>query len=388
MSIAEVRTFRVWGTLPAAFPFEERAANLADAYAELDHGAGDISGPFDAAYVEVVDDGGTAGLFGPIDRAQALIINDRLGPFLAGREASAIELLHDQMLRLDRHGRSGAFVKAVSAVDCALWDLKGKTRGEPVYRVLGGPTRPSVPAYASTLGYSVEPDAAARRAEELKAEGYEAQKWFFRFGPRHGAEGVDRNMAMAHAVRDAVGPHYRLMFDAVMSWTLPYAAEMVRKLAAVSPAWMEEPVPPERVGELAELRRASSVPIATGEHVFTRWQTAELLRNGAVDWLQNDPDWTGGITEQVKICALASSFGVPVVAHGHSLLPALHVAAAQAPTTVPMVEFLVNWQPVRQYFHKPWRAPEQGLVALPEAPGLGFELDEDKIEGRATVSFS
>lgn len=388
MSIAEVRTVRVWGTLPEAFPFEERAANLVDAYAELAFEAEFIDGEFGALYVEIVDDGGVSGIFGPIDRDQVLLINDRLGPFLVGRDPLAIELLHDQVMRLDRHGRSGSFMKAVSAVDCALWDLSGKARGEPVYRLLGGPTRPSVPAYASALGYSVEPDRAAQRAEELKAEGYEAQKWFFRFGPRHGATGVERNLAMAHAVREAVGTHYRLMFDAVMSWTLPYAAEMVRKLEAVSPTWMEEPVPPERVGELAELRRASAVPIATGEHVFTRWQTAELLRNGAVDWLQNDPDWTGGITEQVKICALASSFGVPVVAHGHSLLPALHVAGAQAPTAVPMVEFLVNWQPVRQYFHKPWRAPEKGRVALPDAPGLGFELDDDKIEGRETVGSS
>jgi L-alanine-DL-glutamate epimerase-like enolase superfamily enzyme len=388
LSIERSNIVRVAGALPDAFVFEERAANLVDAYAKLDHGAYDISGEFSALYVELTDAGGATGIFGPIDREQALIISDLLGPFMVGRGAFGIELVHDQMMRLDRHGRSGSFMKAVSAVDCALWDLAGKVRDEPVYRLLGGPTRTSVPAYASALGFSVEPDRAARRAEGLKAQGFEAQKWFFRFGPRHGAEGIEKNLAMARSVREAVGSHYRLMFDAVMSWTKSYAAEMLRKLEAISPYWMEEPVPPERVAELADLRQASTVPIATGEHVFTRWQTAELLRNGAVDWLQNDPDWTGGITEQMKVCALASSFGVPVVAHGHSLLPALHVAAAQAPTTVPMVEFLVNWQPVRQYFHKPWRAPERGLVSLPDTPGLGFELDEDKIDSRETVRFS
>jgi len=101
--------------------------------------------------------------------------------------------------------------------------------------------------------------------------------------------------------------------------------------------------------------------------------------------VQTDPDWTGGITEQVKICSLASAFGVPVVAHGHSLLPALHVAGAQSPTAVPMVEFLIQWQERKQFFHKPIYRPEGGGVRLPELPGLGLVLDEGKIETREAV---
>ena len=117
----------------------------------------------------------------------------------------------------------------------------------------------------------------------------------------------------------------------------------------INPTWMEEPIPPERVSEFVKLKASSRVPIATGEHVYTRWQSKELLVNGAVDYLQNDPDWTGGITELVKICALASAFEVPVVAHGHSLLSALHVAASQSPVVVPMVEYLINHQPNKQF---------------------------------------
>jgi L-alanine-DL-glutamate epimerase-like enolase superfamily enzyme len=92
-------------------------------------------------------------------------------------------------------------------------------------------------------------------------------------------------------------------------------------------------IPPERVESWAAIRSASRVPLATGEHVYTRWQVKELLVNGAVDYVQTDPDWTGGITEQVKICDLASSFNIPVIAHGHSLMPALHIAAAQSPAS-------------------------------------------------------
>jgi L-rhamnonate dehydratase len=187
---------------------------------------------------------------------------------------------------------------------------------------------------------------------------------------------------MAHAVREAVGPGYVLMFDAFWGWDLAYATAMVQQLEEVQPRWMEEAVAPERVGSLRRLREASGVPIATGEHVYTRWQTKELLVAEAVDVLQNDPDWTGGITEQIKICALASAFEIPVVAHGHSLLPALHVAGAQPPSTVPYVEFLLRYQEVKQFFQQTIYRPENGSVTLPDLPGLGLALDESKIERR------
>ena len=338
-----------------------------------------------ALYVEIQTDEGLTGIFGPIQRPQAFIIDNDLRPYLIGRDPLATELLQDQMMRLNRHGRSGVYMTGISPVDCALWDLKGKAWGKPIYRLLGGPTRPEVPAYVSTLGYSVDPDEAAKTAIEFVGKGFTAQKWFFGYGPGQGQEGFEKNVAMAQAVRDAVGPNYRLMFDAFMGWDVTYATQMLHALEPLNPTWMEEPIPPERVTEFRKLRRASKVPIATGEHVYTRWQTKELLVNDAVDWLQTDPDWTGGITELTKICALASSFEVPLIAHGHSLLAALHVAGAQSPATVPMVEYLYATQPLKQYFHKPAYVPEDGVVQLPELPGLGLVLDEAKIEERRQI---
>jgi L-alanine-DL-glutamate epimerase-like enolase superfamily enzyme len=217
--------------------------------------------------------------------------------------------------------------------------------------------------------------------------GFAAQKWFFRHGPGDGAKGKEKNLAMAQAVREAVGAHYMLMFDAFMGWTVPYATEMVKALEPLNPTWMEEPIPPERIGGLRKIRQAARVPVATGEHVYTRWQVKELLVGEAVDVLQTDPDWTGGITELTKICALASAFEVPVVAHGHSLLPALHVAGAQSPTTVPMVECLIRSQENKQFFHKPIYRPEDGEIRLPTLPGLGLVLDDEKIEMRKTIQF-
>ena len=275
----------------------------------------------------------------------------------------------------------------VSPVDCALWDLKGKAWDQPIYRLLGGPTRPAVPAYASMLGFSTEPDQAARTAQEYKNLGFEAQKWFFRYGPGDGAAGKENNLAMATAVREAVGPHYHLMFDAFMGWNVTYAVDMAQALAHLNPTWVEEPVPPERIGGLRKIRQRAGIPIATGEHVYTRWQVKELLVNEAVDLLQTDPDWTGGISELVKICTLGSAFEVPVVAHGHSLLAALHVAGAQSPATVPWVEYLIRYKETKQFFHKPIYRPQAGSVALPDLPGLGLVLDEEKIESRETVEF-
>ena len=132
------------------------------------------------------------------------------------------------------------FLLGVSPVDCALWDLKGKAWGQPVFRLLGG-HRPAVPAYASMLGFSTEPEAAAEVAVAYKAMGYPAQKWFFRYGPGDGESGFSRNIALIQALREQLGPHYPLMADAFMGWDAPYTAQMLRELEPFHLLWVEEP---------------------------------------------------------------------------------------------------------------------------------------------------
>ena len=389
MKIETVSLFRVSGQFSGTgYPPGNRQARMLDVYPEFneDRPANQGQRQLSEVYVEV-EAAGLSGLFGPIDSSQAFVIATYLRPFLIGRDALATETLHDQMLRLHRHGRSGLFVTGVSAIDCALWDLKGKAWKQPVYRLLGGPTRPAVPAYASMLGFSTVPQDAAQTAAEYKDMGFAAQKWFFRYGPGDGTAGKIQNVAMARAVREAVGEYYPLMFDAFMGWDVAYASEMAAALEPLRVRWVEEPIPPERVGGLRRIRSVAQVPLATGEHVYTRWQAKELLVNDAVDVLQVDPDWTGGVTELVKICALASAFEVPVIAHGHSLLAALHVAGAQSPNTVPYVEYLVRSQEAKQFFHTPVYRPEGGKVRLPDLPGLGLVLDTAKIDSRQPVAF-
>jgi L-rhamnonate dehydratase len=387
--ILDVRLFRLEAIGPPR-EWEGRSVRPLDAYARhlaSTEGAWILDRRLSKFYVEIETEAGS-GLYGPVDTRQAFLIDTELRPFLVGLDALAIERIHDEMLRLQRHGRAGIFVSAISAVDNALWDLRGKLAGRPVYRLLGGPTRAAIPAYASMLGFSTEPDRAALAPVEKVQEGYGAQKWFFRHGPSEGTAGLRRNLAMAAAVREAVGDGYRLMFDAFMGWDASYAVDMLRGLEQIDPYWLEEPVPPERVGVFRRLAAASRIRLATGEHAHTRWQVRELLDTGAISFLQVDPDWGGGITEQRHICSLASAFDIPVIAHGHTVIPALHVAASQPSQTVPMVEYLVRVQDWTQFFQRVVRRPVDGAFPLPQEPGLGIDIDPAKVERREDVKFA
>jgi L-rhamnonate dehydratase len=177
------------------------------------------------------------------------------------------------------------------------------------------------------------------------------------------------------------------MFDAFMGWDSTYAADMLRGLEGVEPFWVEEPLPPERIGAFQRLAASTRIRLATGEHAHTRWQIKELLDSGAVGVIQADQDWAGGITEQRHICSLCSAYDVPVVAHGHAVPAALHIAASQSPQTVPMVEYLIRIQERNQHFHRTIYRPENGTLPLPAGPGLGIDLDPAKVEGRRDLTF-
>ncbi len=341
-----------------------------------------------ALFLEVQTDGPLTGLAGPISTDQAYMIERLLSPVMIGEDPLAIERVWDGMYRLAIHGRKGVVMQAISAVDCALWDLKGKWAVAPVYRLLGGPLRSEIPAYASALGYSIEPAAAAMRARELIAQGYWATKWFFRYGPGSGREGMQANIALAEALREAVGPQVDLMLDAWNSWDVPYTVASSGALAAVQPRWLEEPVPPDRIASYAELRRRLPFPIAGGEHEYTRWGLKQLMDAGAADVLQPDIYWAGGISEMLKICALASTYDVQVIPHGHSTPATAHLLFAQPPQLCPYIEYLVKWNAIHQNFFRQPIQPVNGVVIPPHQPGLGIELDKTKIASSRDLHFA
>ena len=143
-----------------------------------------------ALYLRLKTDAGLEGVYGPIDKEAAIIVDQQLKPFVLGKDPLAVETLWDQMHRSNRHSRRGTYMMGISAMDNAVWDLRGRYYDTPVYRLLGGPTRGAVEAYASTLGYSVQPESVRRRAAEFKQMGFRNQKWFLAYGPGDGQPGL------------------------------------------------------------------------------------------------------------------------------------------------------------------------------------------------------
>ena len=338
-------------------------------------------------FCQIETDEGVTGLAGPTTLGQAFVILRQLAPMLIGVDPLATERIWDRLYRSMVHGRKGESMMALSVVDCALWDLKGKWAGAPVYCLLGGPTRDKIPAYASTLGYSLEPELVSQRAAEFVKQGYKAMKWFFREGPTDGVEGIKKNVRMVQTVRETVGPDVDIMLDCWMSWDVPYTIQMAERLAEYHPRWLEEPVLPDKIEQYAQIRRNVKIPISGGEHEYTRWGIKALMDAEAVDVLQPDIYWAGGISEMMKICALASASDLPVIPHGHSTPASMHLIASQPVTTCPLLEYLIKWNTVHQFFLKYPVQPVDGYVTISDRPGMGMELDEAKIQERQEIVF-
>ena len=342
--------------------------------------------PISAVFVEIKTDDGVSGIGGPIDKVQAHIIKEQLMGLLIGKDPLAIELIWDQMHRFQVHGRQGTPMIALSAVDCALWDLKGKYYKEPVYKLLGGPTREEMPAYASMLGFAVEDLGLVReRAQQFKEMGYSAQKWFFRHGPMSGPEGFKKNVALVKTLRETLGEDDDIMLDCWQSWDLNYAVKMVSYIEEYEPRWLEEVAMPDRIDTYRQLRERTSIPLSGAEHEYTRWGFKRFVDQEALDILQPDIYWAGGLSETLKIASYASVHDLITIPHGHSSRAGINFSITQSPIHTPYQEFLVKWNAIHQFFLKTPVNPKNGMIAIPEEPGLGMEIDDSKIDSETII---
>ncbi len=351
-------------------------------------GAAPSSSAVNAIYVRIGTDAGVEGFYGPVDKEVAIVVNEQLRPFLMGKDALAQEKLWDQLYRSNRLSRRGLFLMAISAVDNTLWDLRGRYFKTPVYRLLGGPSRASVEAYGSCLGYSLEPEKVQARAAEVKSQGFRYQKWFLAYGPGDGPEGMRKNVDLVRLLREAVGEDTELMFDVYSGWDQSYTLAWAKQVERYRPRWIEEATQAEKIDSFAQLRKGTSIPIASGEHIQGRWEVYDYLKEGALNVVQCDPEWCGGTSELIKICAVASLFDVPVIPHGHSLHAALHVIASQSPAVCPLAEYLIL--KMKSYYHFEKNPPvlTRAHFSLPESPGYGIELDDAKVESRQQLHWS
>ncbi len=238
----------------------------------------------------------------------AFIVERHLSRFLIGRQVTEIEKIWDQMyFSTQFYGRKGVVVNAISGVDIALWDLLGKVRGEPVHAMLGGPVRDELSFYAT----GARPDLA-------KEMGFIGGKLPLLHGPAEGEEGLRKNLATLEDMRNKVGDDFWLMYDCWMSLDLNYATKLAQKAHAYGLKWVEECLSPDDYWGYAQLRR--NVPkgmlVTTGEHEATRWGFRMLLEMGCCDIIQPDVNWCGGVTELIKISALADAHGALMVPHG------------------------------------------------------------------------
>jgi len=340
-----------------------------------------------ANYLVIKTNDEIEGIYGPVDNEAAVVVTRQLKKFLLDMNPLGIGTLWDQMVRLNRHSRAGHFMMGISAVNNALWDLAGRYYNAPVYQLLGGPSRNTVEAYASCLGFSAEPDALRKKSMELKKQGYRYQKWFMPYGPGHGSDGLIKNVEIVRVLRETLGESYEIMFDAFMGWDLEYAVAWAKQVEQYRPRWIEEAFPPNRMESYVRLSQSTTIPVATGEHIYNRWEVHELLKQNAITVVQTDPEWCGGVSELVKICSLASIYGAQVVPHGHNLHTALHVIASQPPDVCPVMEYLITKMRTYYYFEKHKLTPVNGRIALPDRPGFGIELDESKITDKKLLTW-
>lgn len=331
--------------------------------------------------VEVFTDAGYVGLGNAAlaPKISKQVIDEYLKPLLIGEDPWDVERLWQHMYRKTMaFGRKGIGMVAISALDIALWDLLGKSARQPVYRLLGGRTKSRIPVYASRL-YSRNLSELAAEASRYKEEGYLAMKMRFGWGPADGAAGMQRNVDLVRAVRDAIGDSIDVMADAYMGWTLDYAKRMLPLLEPFHLRWLEEPVIPDDIHGYAELKSLGRIPIAGGEHEFTLYGFRELLEARALDYIQFDTNRVGGITQARKIAALAEAHSIPVIPHAgqmhnyHLVMASLNSPMAEY---FPMVDVEVGNELFWYVFEGEPKAKD-GFVDLDDAtPGLGLTLNE------------
>jgi L-alanine-DL-glutamate epimerase-like enolase superfamily enzyme len=361
-------------------------------------------------YVRIETDEGLVGHGDTFMMADGIAgyIHQRAAPKLLGKDAGQIQRHWSNLFDHDaaRFGGMGIEVRAISALDVALWDLLGQSTGKPIFELLGGRVRDRIPVYNTCGGpaygrppYDVhgtpgeledlwtwnnEPE---RLAHELLDEGITAMKFwpFDDYGIASdglfiSADELQAGLEPVRRIREAVGSRMKIMIDGHGFWRLPAAVKIARALEPYDIEWLEDALLGYDIGALGELKRSTSVPILASEYLVTRHQYLPLLQQRAADIVMLDPTWTGGITESHKIGALADTFGLPVTMHDctgpFTLLAGVHLAYAAPNATYQEI--------VRAYIRTWYRdvvphsvTIENGAILPPTEPGIGTFLLPD-----------
>jgi len=298
---------------------------------------------------------------------------------LLGEDPLQVERLWDKLYRGSIwYGRRGAVIHALSAIDIALWDIRGKALGLPLSTLLGGAVHPRVRPYASHV-MPPTPREAAALAERSARQGFTAVK--LGWGPLGQSPATD--VALVRAVREAVGPEVDVMIDIGLVWDATTAIQRVRLFEPYNLYWLEEPLPPDDLEGYAKLADTVDTRIAAGEELTTRWEFRDLLERGRVDVIQPDVAHAGGITETRRVIEMAETRNTEWAPHvyGSAVLQTAAAHLVAASPSGKLLEYCMSESPlIRQLTTPPLQIDPDGLFTVPTGPGLGIELDESVVE--------
>ena len=341
-----------------------------------------------AMLVEITTGDGITGwgeAFGPPELTAPIVA--WLAPLLVGQDAMAREALWQALYnRLRDHGQRGIVVEAISAIDIALWDIAGKALGLPVHRLMGGPLRTEIEAYATGFYRRERDDHLAyltAEAEQRLSEGFRSLKLKTGWG-------LAEDVALTKAFRTAIGPDVGLLVDCNHAYDAPAAIAYGNAVASCDIGWFEEPVPPEDIDGYLEVKARQPILVAGGEASFARWGFREMIARRAADILQPDVAACGGISELKKIADMASAFGIRVNPHvwgtGVALAASLHLLAVIPDNPpglfprAPLLELDRSPHPVRDALLAEPIPLRGGRVAVPQGPGLGITIDRAALD--------
>jgi L-rhamnonate dehydratase len=301
------------------------------------------------------------------------VINEHLGPLLAGEPALATEKLWDMMSRMVApYGAAGLASYAISAIDLALWDLKGKILGRPVYELIGGPSRPHIDCYAT-----------GNDTDWHMELGFRATKLACPHGPADGLAGLDANEELVARTRRLIGPNVELMLDCWMAFDVEYTVRLAERLAPFRLRWLEDCLIPDDLDGFDALRRRlPHMGLATGEHWYVPQTFAQAAARRCVDIFQPDIGWAGGMTGCLRIAAIADAAGIAIIPHAGMNTPYGQHFGIAAPGS-PWGEFFLGTPPgvplAETKLFPGMASPVDGRITPSDAPGFGLGVDLDGV---------
>jgi galactonate dehydratase len=357
-------------------------------------------------FVEVSTDEGLTGwgeITGahPIASRAVCAMLAQTSELIEGDDPTRIETIWNKVFRAFTYtGTRGATASIVSGIDIALWDIRGKQLGLPVYELLGGgPVRDSIALYTHPGG-DKDPESTAAHCKAIVETGHTALK--LAPFPRHPEEangylsgqidaaGEERGANVIAAIREAVGPHIEILIDCHGRFNVPTAIRLAKRLEPYNIGWFEEPVPVESYHALSQVRENVSVPICVGERLHTRYEFVPIFENELADYVMPDVTWTGGISELKKISTMAEAYYVPVSPHDASG-PINILAGAHTMMTVPNFYKLETSRAKLSAYDVLIDSPldvRDGHLHLSNRPGLGIEMNVDYLRSKAIAPFS